>query len=521
MKTTKFFILTGIILLSLSACKKNKVAPTPTPPKATRQEFTLDSIFLYAKQIYYWNDRLPDYDTFNPRQFTSGPKDIDNYNQALLKVAKYSNPYEWQTGNTSAKFSYIFDKANKNPTSSINTQASVDLEGNGDDFGIRFGLYGSESNYIIYVTAVYDNSPAQKAGFKRGDIVTKINNVSYGSNYSSEVGPLNTALGASSVKLKGIKNDGTTSFDVSLNKAVFKSSPIYNASVFTADTKKIGYLAYARFSNSDNSIAKLDSVFDVFSTKGVTDLIIDLRYNGGGYVNTAEHLINLIAPSSVTGTMFSEYYNSTMQNGNATIMKNQPLLDGNGKIRYGNNGQMLTYADVNYTISGNTSYFSKKGTLNNVQDIVFLVSGNTASASELVINSLKPHMTVKLVGKTTYGKPIGFFPITLENKYDVYFSMFETKNSAGQGGYYAGMTPDVIDYEVPDGTVMYDFGDIRDNYISKALNILASGSTVTTSYKPSKGLNIQGMPATSQQIHADFLDKEFKGMIENRIRLKK
>jgi C-terminal processing protease CtpA/Prc len=192
-------------------------------------------------------------------------------------------------------------------------------------------------------------------------------------------------------------------------------------------------------------------------------------------------------------------------------------------VRYNSSGEIITYADVNYTVAGNTYSFSKQGSLNQVSNIVFIVSGSTASASELVINSLKPHVNVKLVGKTTYGKPIGFFPITLENRYDVYFSLFETKNSAGQGGYYSGMTPDYDLSEVPTGTIMYDFGNANDNYTKKALDILAPGAVVNnpTGYKSNSGLALQrNQVPTAQIIQADFLEKDFKGMIENRLKLK-
>lgn len=517
-------------MLAVAACKKsNNPTPTPTPDPpittpttGTRQQLTLDSIFLYAKDIYYWNDKLPTYEAFNPRQYTSGSTDVANYNTALLNVAKYSTPFEWTTGATSPKFSYIFDKTNKNPTAVINPVSSVDLEGNGNDLGIRFGLYGSESNYVVYVTAVYQNSPAEKLGFLRGDVVKKINGVSYGSNYGAEVNSLNSALGGSSVVLEGFKGDGTTPFNLTVTKGIFGSNPVYKTKVFDAGAKKIGYLAYARFSNATNSNTVLENAFTSFATAGVTDLIIDLRYNGGGYVSTAENLINLIAPTGTAGVMFSEYFNATMQAGNAKILSNQPLLDANGKIRYGTNGAMLTYANVNYTVAGNTTSFAKKGTLGNVRNIVFIISSNTASASELVINSLKPHMTVKLVGKTSYGKPIGFFPITLENKYDVYFSLFETKNSLGQGGYYSGMVPDVDIFEVPSGTVMYDFGDARDNYIKNAIQVLAPGAVVTNSERSVMSVKVSGNNAVSSSnvINTDFTDREFKGMIENRLKLK-
>ncbi|MGY0037734.1 S41 family peptidase [Pedobacter sp. NJ-S-72] len=137
---------------------------------------------------------------------------------------------------------------------------------------------------------------------------------------------------------------------------------------------------------------------------------------------------------------------------------------------------MLTAADDNYTTAANKTAFSKKGSLAGVSNIVFIVSRNTASASEIVINSLKPYMNVKLVGDTTYGKPVGFFPVTLENRYEVFMPIFETRNARNEGGYYTGIVPDVLDeYDDPE----YVFGDERENYLSRALNVLAPGATAT------------------------------------------
>lgn len=515
--------------MAFNACKKTVIPPeqpkpdpvvVPVVTTPTRQQLSLDSIYLYAQQIYYWNNRLPAIEVFNPRQYTVGSTDLINFSNEVFNVAKYSEPFEYKPGDKSAKFSYVFDKANKNATASINAVSSVDLEGNGNDLGIRFGLYGSNNDYKIYITAVYDNSPAAKLGFARGDVVTKINGVRYGSNYPLEENPLNAGLSATSVTIEGFKADGTTPFNATLTKALFKSKPIYKTKVLNAEASKIGYFAYARFSNAENSIDTLDKIFKNFAAEGVSSLVIDLRYNGGGYVSTAEHLINLITPSSTNGVMFSEYYNNTMQSGQATILKNQPLLDGAGKVRYGANGKLITYADINYSLAANTINFAKKGPLGNITKVVFLVSGNTASASELVINSLKPHMSVTLVGQTTYGKPIGFFPVTIENKYDVYFSLFETKNSSGQGGYYAGMVPDFNLSELVAGDKMYDFGDPKDNYLKRALTILAPGVVVTSGKVMSQKLNKLNTVSSSNIIPSDFSDREFKGMIENRFKIK-
>nr|WP_068892987.1 S41 family peptidase [Pedobacter panaciterrae] len=507
-----------VVCILLNACKKNKTTPDSEPQgtqntkqthTTNRIDLTNDSLFLYAKEVYFWNESLPTYDAFNPRQYsaTSGT-DLVKYETNLYNIVKASNSPDYLSDRPDPKYSYIFDKADKNPVASIpNTSLSVDLEGNGNDVGLRFGYFGpSNSDYSVFVTAVYPNSPAAKAGFARGDEITSVNGVTYGTNFNAEVDKIESAIEGASVTLAGKK--GSVNFTKTLNKSIYKSSPIYKDTVFTAaSTKKIGYLAYARFSNQENSESALTTVFNNFAAKGVTDLIIDLRYNGGGYISTAQHLVNLIAPSGTSGVMFTEHYNSTMQNKKATILKNQPAVNSSGQVTG-------TYFDDDYTVSGNTTTFQKKGSLTAVKNVVFIVEQYTASASELVINCLKPHMNVKLVGETSYGKPVGFFPITLENKYDVYFSMFETRNSSDQGGYYTGMVPDVKGYEFAAGNVMYDFGNAKDDCTAAAINILAPGAVVASQAK---------VAATAQRSNAARLQAlggkssgEFVGMIENR-----
>jgi len=532
----------GLLCLIATSCKKNKdieidTPATPSTGTATRAEQTLDSLFLYAKQVYFWNTALPEYSAFNPRRFAGT---LSGYNQELYAITQYSpintatgKPYEYplsasEAANFDAKYSYINDLtlANPNVSAGINDKAAVDTEGNGNDIGIRPVYYltsNSESGpYLLFVTAVYPSSPAEAAGVKRGWVITKVNGNTIGNNFTTENSTISAAFNAASVKIEGYNFLDKVAFSLTLNKASYKSSPVYLSKVFTRSGKKIGYLSYARFSSLTNetvpSDSNLDPVFTEFSSQGVTDLIIDLRYNGGGYVNSAEYLANLIAPAGLTGkTMFVEYYNSLMQSNGATLLKNQPLIGSDGKIRRQDNGTILTYANVDYSVAGNTVLFKKKGNLNTVTNVVFIVSRNTASASELLINSLKPYMTVQLVGETTYGKPVGFFPITLENRYEVYMSSFETKNSSNEGGYYSGMIPGTLSNENPS----YVFGDEREVNLLAALNLIAPAAAnqgARSSVAERSTSTAVFNAVSSKPVNPN---SEFNGMIENRYKLKK
>ncbi|AMP97292.1 Carboxyl-terminal protease [Pedobacter cryoconitis] len=523
-----------LLIVISSSCKKSPkpdITDNPTdrngglPAVGTRTQLTLDSLFLYAKQIYYWSDAIPAYDAFNPRQYSSKSKPIDNYDDELFAISNLKlnpatgKPFEYN-GYGYPKYSRIDDltQANPNATSAIKT-ANVDVDNNGYDVGIRpiFYLFRNSDKYQLFVTAVYPGSPAETAGVKRGWLITKVNGQTVGASYTNENETVFNSFSAASVTIEGYNSIDKVPFSLTLNRASYKSNPVYTAKVIARSGKKIGYLAYARFarlsSNTGASDASLDPVFADFSAQGVTDLIIDLRYNGGGYVNAASYLTNLIGPSSTSGkTMFTEIYNPLMQAGNATILANQPLLDGDGKI-IRQNGKIVTAADDNYSVAANTITFSKKGSLSGVNNVVFIVTRNTASASEIVINSLKPYMNVKLVGDTTYGKPVGFFPIVLENRYQVYMPIFETRNSKNEGGYYTGMVPDVLDeYDDPE----YVFGDVRENYLAKALNVLAPSVTATQGIANTETRRASTVEFKGQQIRKVNPNSEFVGMIETR-----
>lgn len=502
-----------LMIVFFTSCKKDKIdvnAPTPT---SDRSELTKDSIFLYAKEVYLWNTSLPTYSVFKPRSYNSSSNQLDNFNQILLRLTKYSNFENVPGYPNETKYSYIEDLvASGQIAFKSSKKASVNLNGDGDDTGLNLSYVGSETNYKMLVRSVSPGSYAEEeTNISRGDTILTINGKLYGRNFDAEIDEIVDALEQNSVTITGRKREAGGAFNLVLNKTKYTSSPILKDSVYVRGSKKIGYLAYARFSDEENSVAALNAVFQRFSTENVTDLVIDVRYNGGGFVSTAEHLTNLIAPSSLSSKkMFTEYYNSTMQSGQARILKNQPRRDARGNITSGNYYDGVTYSSSNTNLS---SFFSKAnaGYLNNIQNVVFIVGTNTASSSELVINSLKPHMNVKLVGRQTYGKPVGFFPIRID-KYDVYFSMFETRNSTGQvPNYYNGFVPD----KVVNDDFRYNFGDTRENNLAHALHYLVNGSFSGGNIIASaKGARLSAESSETKVLDERGLySKDFKGMI--------
>ncbi|WP_207535914.1 S41 family peptidase [Desertivirga arenae] len=520
-----------IAAISLSSCSKDEAMDDESvetgneaPADGTRDELTKDSIFLYAKQVYLWNDALPSYEAFNPRKYNQSSDPLDNYYSELFAITQFKvnpatgKPYEYVSASANyPKYSYITDEESNNPpttaTGSVPVVSEVTLEGVGTDFGIALSAVGSQTSYQIYIRYVSPGSPAAKNSLNRGDILTQINDHKLGANFATDQDVVNRAFDQATLRLTGKKSSGEA-FTRSLTKQTYNSSPVYKDTVFTSGGKKIGYLAFARFANPSNALGPLNTVFNKLTAVGVQDLVIDLRYNGGGYVSTAEHLANLIAPSSLSGqVMFTEYYNQTMQKGEATILKNQPLLDANGKSQF-QNGRLITYNDIDYSVGENTYKFQKEGSLNSVKNVVFIVTGNTASASELLINVLRPYLNVKIVGSTSYGKPVGFFPINID-KYDVYYSMFESRNSKSEGGYYQGFVPDAASAD----DVTRDFGDPQEASLAAAVRYLTTG-TLTASIQATTKVMGKNVTLSSSTVKEVSKEDSFKGMIELPSRLK-
>jgi C-terminal processing protease CtpA/Prc len=271
-------------------------------------------------------------------------------------------------------------------------------------------------------------------------------------------------------------------------------------------------VALGSFPELSTCQAALDLAFSNLAAANPQQLVVDLRSNGGGYVETAEYVTNLIAPTSLNGkVIFSEQYNSLLQSSQATILKYQPYLDDNGKpVTY--KGRNATMADVDYTEAGNTHYFSKKGSLQTVKDIYFITSSRTASASELLISSMKPYFNVKLVGETTYGKPVGFFAVNID-VYSIYLSSFLIRNSQGWSDYFEGIPADV--------TVTGDsnpaLGDPNEICLNTVLTLI--GGTSSTSATTVKKRVIQA--TTGSQTSTANSTAGTIGMMENRLKLKK
>jgi C-terminal processing protease CtpA/Prc len=464
-----------ISLFILGACKKDHGDPvnpaTDEPGKSAN-----DSMYFIFKDIYLWTDVVPDSATFKPNSYTN----LEDMFNALKSYKKNG------TNNNMDHYSVLDD----------GTIAGEIGEGIAGDFGLDVGYNGTSDLRIVYV---YEGSPAGRQSIHRGWQITAVNgNTNMEDDNGANAQRIGNAIyNSNTVQLRLKKPDGS-SVDVTLNAANYNINPVLYSNTYTLGGKKIGYLVFNTFIDSVKAKAKLDPVFDNFISYGVTDLVVDLRYNGGGSVSTASYLANLIAPSNIgNSVMFKETFNTNITNKQYSNYLNARVP-----------GYNFTWGQVfeDY-VDYATTYFSKQKSLN-ISNLVFIGTGYTASASELLINVLKPYVpNLKLVGTTTYGKPVGFIGIPVGG-WDMYAVSMWSKNAQGQGDYFDGFTPDggetMDDYG-------YDWGQTTEPLFRKALTTLGVPENELGRVAP-RGENLR-KPRVLQ-------DRHFKGMIETRFKLK-
>ncbi|MFZ6724099.1 S41 family peptidase [Undibacterium sp. MH2W] len=438
-------ILTLSVVALLSACGGGGGSSTSTPvftsssanmcanprPNTVDQQGTVSDeksyIASFVNQTYLWYQQLP----------------------TNLNAANYANAQDYfavlKTTALDAKGVPVDQFHWSQTTASWNAESS----GNPLDFGIQWAALNSSPPRNWIVADVAPGSPAALAGIQRGAKLTSIDGIDFVNDaVAADVNALNAAL------LPGPAATHTFGFNgkaaITMTSAAYPEVTVKNVKIIPTTNGNVGYFIF------DTQIAQseteLTNAINQLKAAGVTDLIIDLRYNGGGLLYIASELAYMIAgPTNTSNHHF----------------------------------ETLTYNDK--LTSQNTSYpFYSIGTANQtlptlgLNHVSLLVTFGTASASESVINGLRGvNVAVDLIGATTRGKPYGFVP--QDNCGWTYFSIqFKGVNDKGFGDYADGFAPTC---QVPDDFT-HQRGDTTETMLSAALSYRTTGVCPATASLP-------------------------------------
>ena len=362
--------------------------------KTAQQNETVHEEML---ENYYWYDRIPasiNYDSFSSAQ-------------ATLNFLRYA---------TLDRFSYITSQT-----------AFDNLFNNGTYVGYGFA-YVVKLDGSVGIRFVYNQSPAAGAGLVRGDEVLSVNGQSVATIIAANSWDSIFSTGGVGTSLNMLI--GRASGDVNLNmkKGVVTINTVLHSEVIVSAPNTIGYLVFNSFLNT--SLAELDPVFAQFKAANVNQLILDLRYNGGGSISVARDLASYIKATAV------------------------PDNDLYVQLRYNDKNQSENF---NY-------YFRPMTNSLNLNELTVVSTNLTCSASEQVVSALQPYFSrVTTVGSTSCGKPVGQRPFNFcdSTMLAVNFGGF---NANGEGDYFSGIPADCNATD----DVAFAFGDPAEPMLSAA-----------------------------------------------------
>lgn len=385
----------------LFACEKDIVEiKKELPQESAEPTVSLKEKVLDVMQEWYlWNNELPEVN-------------IDDYESPhdLLEALKKKPADKWSYIEKEEDYDNYFEK------------------GQYEGYGFRMVFDDKDQ---LKVAFVYEDSPFFRAGIARAWTISKINGTSVQSLV--DAGTFGKAFDNTSNTFEFIDPQGNT-VTKSISKSTIGINSVLYKNVYDIDGVKVGYLVFNNFLNT--SLPELQDAFSYFKQEGIRELILDLRYNGGGRVSMAEYIASNVIGNRGNGHDFIQY------------IFNQDKLDNNEAVQFETPEHPLE-----------------------LNRLITITSGNTASASELVINGLKPFMDVVLIGNDTYGKPVGSFPIRHDG-YAISPISFKIANENGEGEYFDGLKANAY----IEDDLAHDFGSSEEARLKEALYFIRNGA---------------------------------------------
>ncbi len=470
-------------LMVVSSCRKKEIT-APNPPG----EVTNDEINRWVtenmRDVYYWNTSIPQDGNLN---FNLGP---EAFFQTIL------HPDD--------RFSWI----------QLADELEENLSGVSRTVGLGIGLYQVNQAGDVFISVRYalKDSPADKAGIVRGDIITAINGQSMTtSNYNNV---LNAYYGSAPFTVQLAKITAGQVVDdqeITLTPVTgFQEQAIHLDSVLVTPTgKQVGYLFYNRFLN--NQPNELLAAFNRFKTANVEDLVLDLRYNGGGGIWISAILTGLIYANFDEDEPFIQYkYNSNYRD--VTYTYNE-LFGGDSN-------------DPDDVAAAKQVVDAIKALNLNLTRVFIIATGSSASASELVINNLRPFLSdanVVHIGRTTVGKNEGSFTIVDDRtprriEWGIQPIVVKLANKNGFGDYPNGLAPqhDINEWNyLPWAPI----GSLEDPLLARALSIIdPSVQAIAAKMMSARAETARGLRVVEVSEFQDKLNKPIPVDIGERFR---
>lgn len=407
-------LISLLVLVSLAACS-NGGDGTIGPITATscsndgQKQFVLDNLYAW----YLWNDMLP------------ANLDIADYatpEQLVTEVTQTFGPQKADGSGPLDRFSSV---------GSLQADQQFFGEGKFEGFGFSWRFEGND----MRLTRVFSGSPAENGGLARGQTVITLNGRTVADIDGNE--GISAFFSANDPVTFAMRNVDTTEFSADIAKAVVTIDPVPVSRIIDLGPgiPPLGYMELATFISTANP--KFDTVFADFIAAGVKDVVIDMRYNGGGLVSTAELLGDYLGGFANDGLVFSN-----------------------------------TEFNADRAAANNTSsFFSRQGNSLDTLRLIIIATRGTASASELVTNSLIPYADVWIVGDNTFGKPVGQIGLEFCDKI-LRPTSFRTTNANDAGDYFDGLPVDCPAADVLDVPT----GDDLDPNIIAARSISLTGA---------------------------------------------
>ncbi|MGI9342242.1 MAG: S41 family peptidase [Gammaproteobacteria bacterium] len=437
-------IAAGALLAALAACGGSDDGGS-LPVEDCTNPGQVATVLDAMDTFYFWNDV---------------PEQRDKYRD--LDIASFAD-----TDELLDFLRYLPDEFDRLFTNIGSIEQDTSFFGPGEFVGYGFSFSLNAAGDALDITQVFAGSPADAAGFARGISIVAVDGRTIPEIEAAE--GVEEAFGESEVGITQqitLQSPGGQPFVVTPTKATVTIDPVPQHRVIDVNGRMIGYIEFRAFIST--APTKLTNAFADFVAAGVTDVIVDARYNGGGLLSVAEFFASLLAgPANV------------------------------GRV------QSITRYNVSNRFRNFESEFSAQSNSIDLASIVFITTNSSASATEVVINSLEPYVDIALVGADTFGKPVG------QDAFDfcaqrLRLVTFENLNANQQGGFFDGLPVDCP----ADDDLALPLGDAFEDSLATALGRINTGACPITS-TPRRANLLSVAPRRARDLRSTTAAREF------------